>query len=216
MKGIVFQLRRNLRLPTVRKPKLSLKEYLQKRGVFLFFFLMFLVGLITGAAYSKHADVDLFDRLDFLFSTNLTERAQMSSFEIFATCFGSDFLLTLIVFLMGMSVWGSGAIPLVTVFKGFSVGLSSSFIFSLYRTSGIGFYILVLLPGTVMFLLSLIYYSKESFSLSLRYIRLTVFGSVKEPYLSRYIKTFFLKSLIALFLCAGCALIDMDPVCGDV
>ena len=83
MKGIVFQLRRNLRLPTVRKPKLSLKEYLQKRGVFLFFFLMFLVGLITGAAYSKHADVDLFDRLDFLFSTNLTERAQMSSFEIF-------------------------------------------------------------------------------------------------------------------------------------
>ena len=117
MKGIVFQLRRNLRLPTVRKPKLSLKEYLQKRGVFLFFLLMFLVGLITGAAYSKHADVDLFDRLDFLFSTNLTERAQMSSFEIFATCFGSDFLLTLIVFLMGMSVWGSGAIPLVTVFN---------------------------------------------------------------------------------------------------
>lgn len=209
MKGIVFQLKRNLRLPAIRKRELSLKEYLSKRGVFLFFFLMFLIGLIAGAAYSRYADAQLFDRLDFLFATNLDSRMQMSSFEIFSTCFGSDFLLALIVFLMGMSVWGSAAIPLVTAFKGFSVGLSSAFIFSRYRASGIGFYILVLLPGTVMFLLSLIYYSRESFALSLRYIRLSVFGSVREPYLSRFIKTFLLKSLITLFLCAGCALTDM-------
>ena len=209
MKGIVFQLRRNLRLPAVRKPKISLKEYLSKKGVYLFFFLMFFIGLILGASYSKAADVTLLNRLDFLFTTNLQVRTELSSFEIFTSCFGVDFLFVLAVFLMGLSVWGSAALPFITAFKGFSVGLSSAFIFSLYRASGIGFYILVILPGTVMFLLSLIYYSKESFSLSLRYIRLSVFGSVKEPYLCRYIKTFMLKSLIALLFCAASALLDM-------
>lgn len=209
MKGIVFQLRRNLRLPAVRKPKISLKEYLTRRGIFLFFFLMFIAGLIAGAAYSRYADIELMKRLDFLFSTNLSLRAGFSSFEIFAACFGSDFLLMLIVFLMGLSVWGSITIPLITAFKGFSVGLSSSYIFSQYRASGIGFYILVLLPGTVMFLLSLIYYSKECFSLSLRYMKLSVIGSARDIPLSRYIKNFFIKSLVALVLCAASALLDM-------
>lgn len=209
MKGFVFQFRRNLRLPALKKPKLSLKEYLSKKGVYLFFFLMFFIGLILGAAYSKTADSELLNRLDFLFTTNLQSRMELSSFEIFTSCFGADFLFVLAVFLMGLSVWGSAILPFVTAFKGFSVGLSSAFIFSLYRASGIGFYILVVLPGTVMFLLSLIYYSKESFSLSLRYIRLSVFGSVREPYLSRYIKSFLIKSLITLLFCAASALLDM-------
>lgn len=209
MKGIVFQFKRGIRLPAIRKPEVSLKEFLSKKGLYIFFFAVFFIGLVLGAAYSKSSDSTFFERLDFLFATNLAARTQMSSFEVFASCFGSDFLLILIVFLMGISVWGSAALPFVTAFKGFSVGLSSAFIFSLYRASGIGFYILVILPGTVMFLLALIYYSKESFSLSLRFVRLCVFGSGREPYLTHHIKSFFLRSVFSLLFCAASALLDM-------
>ncbi len=209
MKGIVFNVRRNLRLPKLSKPKISLKEFVSKKGAEVFLILTFLFGLIIGAMSSRSADTELIERLDFLFSTNLHTRAELSSFEIFVSCFGSDFIFLLAVFLMGLSVWGSITLPFVILFKGFSVGLSSALIFSLYRASGIGFYILVLLPGIVMFLLALIYYSKESFSLSMRYIRLSIFGSVKEPYLSKYLKRFFIRSLMALLLTAGSALLDM-------
>jgi len=68
---------------------------------------------------------------------------------------------------------------------------------------------LVVLPGTVLFLFILIRYSAMGFRMSLRYLRLSAFGTEREPELRRHIKVFVKKTLFALLSIGACAAADM-------
>ena len=212
MKGIVFNLngsKKAIRIPDIKKRGLDIKRLFSRFGLQTMFALLFLLGLIVGAASSKSFDKDTFDKLDLLFVTNIDARLEMSVFDIFASCFVSYFLYILCAFLTGFSVWGFTAIPVLAAVKGFTVGLSSAFIFSLYRLSGIGFYILVVLPGTVLFLFILVRYSSFAFRMSMRYMKLSALGLDREPELRIHIKKFLKKTLLAFLSSGVCAVIDM-------
>lgn len=212
MKGVVFTFRnkqRTFRLPAIKRPRLSFKAMVTKFGFQTVFVILFLLGLAVGAAGSRGVDANLGQKLDFLFITNIEARLHMAAFEIFLSCFVSYFLFILASFLCALSAWGFSAIPLLAVFKGFSVGLSSAVIFAFYKVSGIGFYILIILPGTVLFLFTLVYYAKASFRLSMRFMRLSLFGYDKEPALSRGLKAFLKKSAYAFLSSGACAVVDM-------
>ena len=212
MKGIVFDFRKNaklLRLSDIRKGGARLRLTIRRYGTQTVFCALFLFGLIAGAASCRAFDSSVFDRFDLLFVTNLGARMEMSAFDIFVSCFVSYFLFIFCAFLCAFSAWGFAAVPLLSVFKGFTVGLSSAFIFSLYKLSGIGFYILVILPGTVLFLFTLINYSVCGFRLSFRYMRLSAFGYDREPELKVKIKEFLRKTLFAFIVSGACAAADM-------
>lgn len=212
MKGFVFTVPKNkqlLRLPDIRRHGHDLRQLLSRYGLQAVFVALFLLGLVIGAAASRSFDRETFDKLDLLFVTNLDARREMSAFGIFLSCFVSYFIFVFCVFLAGLSVWGFAGVPLLSAFKGFTVGLSSAFIFSLYRLSGIGFYILVILPGTVLFLFILIRYSAHGFRLSIRYMRLSMFGAEKEPELSLYIRRFLKQTLFAFLSVSACAVTDL-------
>ena len=212
MKGVVFTFRNKkkmIRLPEVKRRAFSLKESFVKYGFQTVFLILFLLGLAVGAAGSRGADGDLSQKLDFLFVTNIEARLKMTAFDIFLSCFVSYFLFVFALFLCAISVWGFSIIPFSAIVKGFSVGLSSAVVFSLYKTSGVGFYILVILPGTVLFLLAMIWYAKIAFRLSSQYMRLSLFGSDNVPALSQELKSFLKKSVYALLSAGACAVIDM-------
>ena len=212
MKGIVFNLKGNkkaLCLPDIKKRGYDIRRLMSRFGLQAALALLFLLGLIVGAASSKSFDKDTFDKLDLLFITNIDARLDMSVFDIFVACFVSYFLFTLCAFSAAFSAWGFAAIPLLAAVKGFTVGLSSAFIFSLYKLSGIGFYILVILPGTVLFLFALIRYSAFGFRMSLRYMRLSMFGCDREPEIRSHIKRFLKRSLTAFLSSGVCAVVDM-------
>ena len=212
MKGIVFTFRdkqKTFRLPKLKKPKLSLKETVSRFGFQTVFVILFLLGLAIGAAGSRGVDQSLSERLDFLFITNIDARLSMSAFDIFLSCFTAYFLFVFATFLCAMSAWGFTAIPLLSVIKGFSVGMSSAVIFAFYKVSGIGFYILIILPGTALFLITLTIYAKASFRLSMRFMRLSLFGNEKEPALSRGLRAFLKKSAYAFLSSGACAVLDM-------
>ena len=212
MKGIVFTFRnkqKTFRLPEIDKSAFSLKKAMTKYGYQTVFSVLFLLGLAVGAAASRGADGDLGQKLDFLFLTNIEARLQMTAFDIFLSCFVSYFLFIFSAFLCGLSVWGFSFIPLLAPIKGFSVGLSSALVFSLYKTSGIGFYILIVLPGTVLFLFALVWYSRISFRVSMRFMKLSLFGGEKAPDLSGELKGFLKKSIYAFLSVGACAVTDM-------
>lgn len=212
MKGFVFTFRKNqktIRLPDVAEQRVHLRQLLSRYGIQAVFAAMFLIGLVVGAASGQGFSQETFDKLDMLFVTNIGARMDMSVFNIFVSCFVSYFLFIFCIFLSALSAWGFTAIPLLSALKGFTVGLSSAFIFSLYQLSGIGFYILVVLPGTVLFLFILIRYSALGFRLSVRYLRLSAFGSECEPELRKHIKAFIKKTLVALLSIGACAATDM-------
>ena len=212
MKGFVLHFNSNkkiFRLPDLKKRRLDLRRLVSRFGMQAFFSALFLIGLVVGAASSKSFDKNTFDKLDLLFVTNIEARLEMSVVDIFISCFVSYFLFILCAFLSAVSAWGFAAVPLLCALKGFTVGLSTAFIFSLYKISGIGFYILVVLPGTVLFLLTLIKYCSAAFGMSLRFFRLSVFGIDREPELNSSLKRFLRKSLFAFLSSGACAALDM-------
>lgn len=212
MKGFVFTFRkkqRTVRLPKIGKPRLSPKDLMTRYGFQTVFIILFLLGLAVGAAGSREADRSLSQKLDFLFITNIEARLQMSAFDIFLSCFVAYFVFVFAAFLCALSAWGFCAIPLLAVIKGFSVGLSSAVIFAFYKVSGIGFYILIVLPGTVLFLLVLLKYAGNAFRLSVRFMRLSLFGCEKEPALMSRLKAFIKKSAYAFLSSGACAVLDM-------
>lgn len=212
MRGIVFKFSRSIRHRPLRLPRLSFssqsfREFLSRYALQILFLMLFVTGLTLGAAYSGSADDTLIDRLDLLFTTNLESRSSMSGVGIYLSCFSADFLFVLAAFLLGMSAWGSIALPMLVLFKGFSVGLSSAMMFMLYRGVGIGFYLLVILPGTTLFLIGFIRYLRYAFALSIRYGRLTLKDG-GESFRSLSMKSYLLHSLTALLFVLGAALMD--------
>ncbi len=212
MKGFVFTFRNNqkaLHLPDIRKSGTDLKQLLSRFGIQTVFSVLFLLGLTVGAASGRSFSSETFEKLDMLFVTNIDARMQMSVFDIFVSCFVSYFIFIFCIFLSSFSAWGIATIPLLSALKGFTVGLSTAFIFSRYQLSGIGFYILVVLPGAVLFLFTLIRYATYGFRLSGRYLRMTMFGTERVPDFRKHMKSFVKKTIFSLLSVCGCAVTDM-------
>lgn len=212
MKGFVLTFRNKqkaIRLPAMKQRSYDLKELIKSYGIQSAFIAAFLIGLIVGAATGRGVRQEVFEKLDLLFITNIDARMEMGVFDIFISCFVSYFLFIFCVFLSALSVWGFTTVPLLSAVKGFTVGMSSAFIFSQYQLSGIGFYILVILPGTVLFLFTLIRYATQGFRMSLRFLRLSMFGSEKEPELRIQLKLFIKHTMFALLSVGACAVTDM-------
>lgn len=168
LKGIIFSVSKpetkKLRVQGLRS--IDFKAYFNQYGLLSFFVVTVFVGIILGALKARSADSSLALGLDFLFTTNLDARLAQSGFETFCACFTSDFLFLFAVFLCGFAPWGMAAIPLITAFKGFGVGLCAGYLYSTYGLKGIGFYMLVLILGIFIFTIALIVQSQNSFKLS--------------------------------------------------
>ena len=108
MKGFVLTVRKNrntdLRLPDIRGVGKRIKAFLTVYGLQSVFALLFVFGLIVGAACSGSFDEDTLSRLDLLFITNISARTSMSVPDIFISCFVSYFLFVFCAFLSGISV----------------------------------------------------------------------------------------------------------------
>lgn len=165
MKSIVLSLAR----PRRRRLSLSDFHYLFKRyGITLVFAFLLLTGLALGAVYAQNADAQTLQSLDFLFTTNLDARLSQGAFGTFCACFASDFLFLLGAYLLGIAAWGIPFLIVLVMFKGFGTGITAGYLCLSHALSGAGFYLLVLLPGTFVFCVALIHFSKISFVFSKR------------------------------------------------
>ena len=210
MKGIVFSFNRKKREKR-NLPKISLPDlrYLFRRyGVTLVFLLLVLLGMVLGALYARSAQSDTLDSLDFLFTTNLDARLSQSPLGTFCACFASDFIFLISVYLFGIAPWGL-PLELVTVlFKGFGIGITAAYLFISHGLSGVGFYLLVLLPGTFLFCIALAYFATSAFEFSKRMFIMTV--SKNAPAVPLRGSLFHLSSrlLTALIITFAASLID--------
>lgn len=213
MKGIVFSINKHSRPHRfVEKPRhihsFSLKRFFSFYGIHFFFMLDFILGIVLGSLSLDSASSQTLDTLDFLFVTNLDNRLDLSAFEVFSASFASDFVFVFVVFLLCFSAWGVFALPMVCAFKGFGVGISSTYMFTQFGVTGIGFYILVILPGTVMFLFAFITALKEAFLGSYSLLKV-YFPSSRDGLMHRYVKTYLYRNFVILLFVILSAIIDM-------
>ena len=121
MKKIIFSSpfhgKRYLRLPEIRKNLL-----------FIFFVLTLFAGITVGALCGRAADKQLMKNLDIIFLTNFKVRCSQGILDSFVASFASAFIFILVIFLLGLSVWGGFIAAAVPFIKGYGYGLATGYL----------------------------------------------------------------------------------------
>lgn len=167
MKGLVFTLSRNKRekVRNFKRKRIDIKYFFKRYSTVAFFTLMLIIGLTVGSLMCNKIDSNTLARLDFFFTTNISDRLENGAVGAFCAGFASNFLFLLTTFLMGFSLWGAVLLPFIVAFKGFGIGISAGYLLINYGFKGVLFYLAVLLPGIFLFSMALIYQSAVSFNL---------------------------------------------------
>ena len=208
MKGVILSLpvRTHRRKPERDfSPGVFLKKHLST----ILFTLVFAAGVVWGAVVSVKSDEAFLLDMDFLFTTNLSSRLSMGMLSSFGAHFASNFIFIFAATLCGLSPWGMGVLPFVLAFKGFGTGLSAAYLISHYGLKGLGFYIVVVLPGAFIFSLALTFMCSESSFMSVRIARCIFLKSENPVPLWLRVKKYLFRCIYFLFVSAIGALCDM-------
>lgn len=206
MKGVVFSFKKSALKKSRRNITVSdIRYFLKRYGIKVVFVILLLFGLAGGSVYAQNADATMLDSLDFLFTTNLEARLSQNAAGTFCACFASDFIFLFAILLLGFAPWGILFMPFAVLFKGFGTGLTAGYLFLSNSVKGIGFYLLVLLPGTFLFCTSLALFSSSAFYFSKHMFLQTISKTLpKHPARQRTMEfcSRFMSALIMTFCAA--------------
>lgn len=207
MKGVVFSLKKNNfgRNRLGRISVADIRYFIRRYGVRTMFVFLLFAGIAIGSVYAKNADASMIESLDFLFTTNFDARLTQNFAGIFCACLASDFIFLISVYLLGLAPWGIPFMLFIIFFKGFGIGLTAGYLFIGKSLAGIGFYLLILLPGTFLFCMALVQFSSFAFNFSKRmFLTLLNKGVLKSSLRVSTIafSSRFISSLIITFLSA--------------
>lgn len=188
----------------VRKINIPVVPYIKNNRMILFFLGCMVLGIIIGALFFNAQDETLNGNLSYLFNSNYEARVSQSQLNTFASSITSSFAFVLATMLMGMSVWGLFLVPLVPFFKGFGIGISSSFLFYTYSFKGMLFSIVVILPGLLISTIALLIASREA-----TYFSLALFKTQIKNNRTPLVKAYLLQNLKVFVLIVLSALVDV-------
>lgn len=209
VKGVVFSFNKDIRKKSIKKISFSdIRYYFKRYGVRTLFVLIFFFGLTCGSIYAQNADSEMLYSLDFLFTTNMDARLSQSTLNTFCACFASNFIFLIVIYLFGLAPWGMPTLPFVVMFKGFGTGLTAGYLFILNNLSGLGFYLLVLLPGSFLFCLSMITFANYAFDFSRTMFLHTVSKSIPKQSLRQGVFAFSSQLMSSLIMTFFAALLD--------
>ena len=209
MKGFVFTLRKPARSRSPHSLRLpDFRGIFRRYGVAMLCVLLLLTGLIFGAFCAGSADSGFLQSLDFLFTTNLSERLSKGALGVFCACFASDFLFLTAVYLFGTAPWGIPFGAFIVLFKGFGTGLTAASLFLNNGVGGMGFYLLVLLPGTFLFCVALVVFASHAFHFSKDQFLLIIGRESPSQTALKRLCTYSSRFLSALIMTFCAALLD--------
>ena len=170
MKGVVFSFKKSgFGRSSIKRISINdIRYFIRRYGIRAMFVFLLFAGLAIGSVYAKNADTSMLESLDFLFTTNLDARLTQNFAGTFCACLASDFIFLISVYLFGLAPWGIPFMLFIIFFKGFGTGLTAGYLFISKSLAGIGFYLLILLPGTFLFCIALVLFSSSAFNFSKR------------------------------------------------
>ncbi len=143
-------------------------DAIRENYVLVSFSIFLITGMVLGSIFAKNIDFSVLSKLDFLFYSNIKTRSVQPFLSVFTASFASSFLFVLFCFLCGLSIWGMFIIPVVLVFRGFGLGLTSGYLYSSYGGNGILFNLIVILPGAFICCIAILLAAREGSRFSRR------------------------------------------------
>jgi len=134
----------------------------KKNKVFYMIISFLALGIILGTFCVFNIDKNTSEKLYVLFSSNLKNRASKTLLDLFILSLSSSFLLLLVEFFLGLSIWGGFLVPFILFFRGFSIGYSAGYLCYSLGIKGLVFYSLVILPSCFISTFALLILCKEA------------------------------------------------------
>ncbi len=176
--------------------------------IFILLTFLMLASMIFGSVFIGTANLEFLKKVDFLFLSDIKIRFESTGIDILISSFASLFFAFLIIQLAAFSCWGALAIPIITIFKGLSFGISSGYLYLIYGLKGIAFYILILLPGVFVSSVATILISAHSIKFSSKIANKILRSKITSEDIGANLKMHFKKSGYALFLLLISSLLD--------
>ncbi len=181
----------------------ELKNEAVKNWRMLLLVLLFICGMLTGAALYKNFGENISKSI----ADNFSEILKYSFLRVFLIIFIAAIIPLLISFFNSFNALGMPVILFIPAFYGLVISFLSSFLYTNYRKDGVIFALVLIFPAAVINTLMLIAVNNESLILS-GIVSRNVFSSHKEG--RGETKAFFLRyitaALITAVTCAADAL----------
>lgn len=146
--------------------KINIRTFLINNKLLIFLSIFLLIGIFWGAILLKYADSGVIKLINVLFLSDLKKRFSKTLLEVFITSISSTSIFVIVSFFIGLSTWGSVLSPLVPLTRGICIGLTESYLYSVYGVKGIIFHIMVFLPGIFISSIAVLLMTRESMKLS--------------------------------------------------
>lgn len=111
---------------------------------------LFAFGMIVGAGLLKSESSDFIRDFVSVFDAYTEARGSQKIYTVFFHSLVVNFLFLVSAFGFGLSCIGLPVTVLLPVIKGLGLGIVSGYLFSHFAMSGIGYYLLTILPGAVL------------------------------------------------------------------
>ena len=186
--------------------RVHLFEVIKQNGVLITVTVLFIFGIFTGSMLFRYLpSIVEFSKNSFLHF--FSSRNNASFFKIFIFSFLSALFYSGIIYISGTSVVGTILAPAVIFLKGFEKGAICAYLYFTYSLMGIAFNAIIIIPCSIVYIFSLILFSREATYFSLSLARLFTPKGTSISIYSEF-KKYCLKFLLYLLLILISSCID--------
>ena len=181
------------------KLKLNSKHFkiTSEDGILLFFLISYLIGYIVGVLLIKSQKSAIYSFSENLFNSSLDIVMSKGFVTVFIYLFVFFLILSFLIYLSGMNVFGCGIIPAVMLIYGSFCGIIVSYIYLKFSVSGMGYSALTVIPVLVISTFIILLSSREAFCFS-EFLLKSVFPDSPMHSLSKSFKLYSFRFLVIL------------------
>lgn len=144
--------------------------------------------------------------VDFSLKFGIDNMLSNSFFDVCAKSLSTYFIFMTVIFLLGISVWGFLAVPVVIAYKGYGIGFLSGYLTVVFGLNGFILYAMVILLGAFVSTLAMAIAGAESMKMSFNICKLVSPKSNVNQRMFSSIRRFLTKLakvLLVLFISAA-------------
>lgn len=181
----------------------------QANGLLIVLTTLFISGLVVGALCVRTAGGEVLGKMAQLFQNYTQVRAQQSMFQNFSNSFIAGAIGILLLYLLGLTAWGTPLILCIPAFEGMGIGMTSGTLYADYGWPGFGYSALIIVPGALISTIAILLSARESirYSANIFLEHCLLRTSHHQPF-----KNYSIKFLVLMLLAALAATIDMMTI----
>lgn len=153
--------------------KFKLFNSLKFNKIFILLCMIFIIGIFIGA-FIFEKNTTLVDISKKVFENTIKLHKENSWFSVLTASFFKYFIILLLYFLTGTSMFGVAIVPFLAAWQGIAFGNLTSYLYSTYTLKGIAFNAIILVPPAVIFTVCSFFAAKEAIGFSLILAKLSL------------------------------------------